>query len=197
MTSEIFSDKPRGKSSQKLWEKLKTLHPDVQCERRFDWLFIPSQDERSGLEATIADALIAHCRDTKDTQTEKKRACDCDSLFAGTLHPATRKLEFDFYIPSLNVAVEYDEIQHFTRERAVSLHHYDNSLNLEFSVDDWVGRCGNRNDADPPCRDWQRAFRDAVRDIRASQNGVRIFRFAWNTEPESKELSELLSVGTL
>ena len=48
---------------------------------------------------------------------------------------------------------------------------------LSFYKKRWNKLCSSSiQDPDPPCRDWERAFRDAVRDIRAVQHGITIVR---------------------
>jgi hypothetical protein len=85
-------------------------------------------------------------------------------------------LEVDFYLPRLRVAVEYDERQHFTAELSLTLEFYDTKL-FPFAVQRWSKLCSDSIiDSAPPCRDWQRAFRDTVRDFRALSNGIKLIR---------------------
>jgi hypothetical protein len=172
----IWSNKPRGKKSADLWSLLVKLGFEPQCEMHFDWLFVPTSEKRCPEEQKVLEALIKHCENNRMSH-KKKCACNLSEAFADSkIKGRARTLEFDFYLPKPNIAIEFDERQHFTMERYESLNHYD-GIQCHFSVKDWQGYCSNSIvDPDPICRDWQRAFRDAVRDIRASKHGVKLLR---------------------
>jgi hypothetical protein len=167
---------PGGKLSRHLYPLLKALDPDLQCERTFDWLFLPRAVERTALETRLASALVDHCR-ASSGRDPRKALCDPDVLFAdGRITGRSRRLEFDFYLPSFNVALEFDERQHFTDERRCTLELYD-FIPDGFDLNRWIALCSPRIiDAFPPCRDWERAYRDAVRDLRARANGMPLVR---------------------
>lgn len=79
----------------------------------------------------------------------------------------------DYFVPSVGLLVELDERQHFTIPRQISLDHYSKAgakVHLGFDRKRWTGLCATISavDRDPPFRDWQRAWLDSVRDIRAS-----------------------------
>jgi hypothetical protein len=68
-----------------------------QCERRFDWLFVPIQAELLTAEGVVRDALIAHCRENHENHP-KKMACDPAVLLSdGSIRGRSRVLELDFY----------------------------------------------------------------------------------------------------
>jgi hypothetical protein len=74
-----------------------TLRADTQCERRFDWLFVPIQAELLTAEGVVRDALIAHCRENHENHP-KKMACDPAVLLSdGSIRGRSRVLELDFY----------------------------------------------------------------------------------------------------
>lgn len=80
----------------------------------------------------------------------------------------TRKLSpVDFYVPDPGLVVEFDESQHFTLPRKISLLNYPDSLDLGFDKDRWINLCNdlNKKDGDPPYRDEQRAWYDSIRDF--------------------------------
>jgi very-short-patch-repair endonuclease len=84
-------------------------------------------------------------------------------------------LAFDYYIPKLNVVIEFDERQHFTPLRAVSLRAYPYDAILGFDKLRWMQlseqiRAGDNS---PLWRDEQRAFYDAIRDIMVPRIGLR------------------------
>lgn len=173
---ERWTYRPRGQKCRPLLELLRQIDRHVQCERTFEWLFLPKVDERSDLESTISAALVAHCRSTRQRHSVKAE-CEPQSLLADpTITGRTRRLELDFFLPALDTGIEFDERQHFTEERRVTLEQYGD-LNVGFDTLRWRNLCSPRiNDPDPPCRDWERAFRDTVRDIRSPRHGVRLIR---------------------
>ncbi len=64
----------------------------------------------------------------------------------------------DYFVPSKNLIVEFDESQHFTAPRAIALAHYPENMLLGFSTTKWADLCAklNKKDNDPPYRDEQR-----------------------------------------
>jgi hypothetical protein len=172
----MFSTTPKGYASRPLFQALRRFDSSIQCERCFDWLFLPRSGERLSEETKVLSALREHCRRTKITHARKSK-CNCDTIYDdGAIKGISRRLELDFFLPKRNVAVEYDERQHFTKERRLTLEFYDLG-NYPFDVDRWSSLCSDKIiDPDPPCRDWQRAFRDTVRDFRAREHGVRLIQ---------------------
>lgn len=73
----------------------------------------------------------------------------------------------DFFVPKPGLIVEFDESQHFTFPRKISLSHYPETLRLGFSVRRWINICEkiNSKDSDPPFRDEQRSWYDTLRDF--------------------------------
>jgi len=87
----------------------------------------------------------------------------------------------DFFIPNPGFIVEFDESQHFTLQRKITLENYPLDLKLGFDVEKWIQRCEeiNAKDNDPPYRDEQRAWYDTLRDfltsIKSLNPTVRLF----------------------
>jgi len=80
----------------------------------------------------------------------------------------TKKLpNVDYFVHAPKIIVEFDETQHFTKPRAISLSQYPPYLTLGFDKDKWLKRCLDlsRRDNDPPYRDEQRAWYDTLRDF--------------------------------
>jgi hypothetical protein len=73
----------------------------------------------------------------------------------------------DLYVPSINAVVEFDESQHFTQSRKITLSYYPDSLRLGFDLNIWKSLCDNidAKDNDPIYRDEQRAWYDTIRDF--------------------------------
>ncbi len=81
----------------------------------------------------------------------------------------------DFWVPNPGFLVEFDESQHFTSPRKLALQAYAGQQSLlGFSAQRWMSLC-ERHDArdnDPPYRDEQRAWYDALRDLVPSTRGL-------------------------
>ena len=81
----------------------------------------------------------------------------------------------DFWLPDPGFILEFDERQHFTTPRKLTLHAYPDDLALGFSGKQWISHC-ERHDAkdnDPPFRDEQRAWYDAWRDLVPTIKGLQ------------------------
>ncbi len=81
----------------------------------------------------------------------------------------------DFFIPNPGFIVEFDESQHFTTPRQISLQNYPQNLRLGFPVERWVALCRKikARDNDPPFRDEQRAWYDTLRDFLPLLKGLK------------------------
>ncbi len=80
----------------------------------------------------------------------------------------TKKLpNVDFFVPSVGLIVEFDESQHFTEPREISLSNYPEKYKVVFDKKGWISLCKelNKKDNDPPYRDEQRAWYDTMRDF--------------------------------
>lgn len=73
----------------------------------------------------------------------------------------------DLFIPGLNAIVEFDESQHFTSARKLTLSLYPSELSLGFDLSTWEKLCDiiDAKDNDPEYRDEQRAWYDTLRDF--------------------------------
>lgn len=73
----------------------------------------------------------------------------------------------DWLVRRPGFVVEFDESQHFTKCRAISLEWYPDGLVLGYDRQLWLERCQNINakDNDPAYRDEQRAWYDTLRDF--------------------------------
>jgi hypothetical protein len=79
----------------------------------------------------------------------------------------------DYFLPARRVVVEFDETQHFTAPRRLTLALYPVNFPLGFDRARWMTLCAklDRHDDSPPHRDEQRAWLDVLRDF-ASALGV-------------------------
>ena len=92
-----------------------------------------------------------------------------DFVRTSTLHPC------DFFVPDAGFIVEFDESQHFTIPRKISLQNYPHNLELRFSSAKWIALCDKHDskDNDPPDRDEQRAWYDTLRDFLPEIKGLK------------------------
>jgi hypothetical protein len=80
----------------------------------------------------------------------------------------------DFFIPDRSLIVEFDESQHFTKPRDITLNHYPEYREFGFSLKRWRTLCQqlHKRDNDPPFRDEQRAWYDTLRDFAPILSGT-------------------------
>jgi len=192
----------RGKAGIPLLKQLEIIDPNVQTEVKFDWLFLPNSNERTEQERRIIKALWKDCKVRGKTKF-KNKSCNYEDIYTNdsNIKGASRKLEFDFYLPKFNIAIELDENQHFTLERGITFDFYKNDEFL-FDIQEWKDRCLKlkKKDSDPLSRDWRRAFRDAIRDLRARDNNLPLLRLyiknvdgkAFEDKANIRSLTELL-----
>lgn len=122
---------------------------------------------------------------TEDTKEKFKNIFDKLKAVRGyTEFAEPGKIKFDFVIESKKVIIEYDEKQHFSAQRKLTLESYPENVNLFFDKQKWIAKCEavNAKDNDPPYRDEQRAFRDTVRDITTQENGYRLIRVMYGED---------------
>jgi hypothetical protein len=81
----------------------------------------------------------------------------------------------DFYIPNPGFILEFDESQHFTQARHVSLCFYPSEFRVGFSITHWLHLCRllDAKDDDPPDRDERRAWYDTLRDLVPALHGLK------------------------
>lgn len=168
----------RGKAGIPLFKALKTIDPDVKDEHTFEWLYLPKSFERSEIEKKIINNLWEDCKQRSKTKFSRKE-CDYTEIYTRDekIKGVSRRLEVDFYLPKYNLIIELDELQHFTEERKITFDFY-NENKFNYDISRWKTLCSkyNKKDSDPLTRDWKRAFRDSIRDLRANENGIPLLR---------------------
>lgn len=93
----------------------------------------------------------------------------------------------DFFVPNPPFILEFDESQHFTLARLVTLSLYRPELKVGFPIARWKDLCRSidARDDEPPDRDERRAWYDTLRDLVPALHGlkptVRIYsnEFRW------------------
>ena len=166
-----------------------------RCEVQFPWLYLPAmKDAREG-ERRVAEALLHHATEIvrimrSDIQRGARvvgRIRKAERDPAKVLSGLRSVLALDIWLPERNLAIEFDERQHFSEERRVSIDAYPDT-EFPFDVMRWREQCTpDIYDPLPPGRDWQRAYRDAVRDLRCRTNGLRLLRFHYLDHPDRIE----------
>jgi hypothetical protein len=143
---------------QALQRVLGSRFDEIKVNHPFGWLVVPEIHAESALVRQLRERLVSH------------------RGFHNFSTPG-RALRCDFYIPGANLIIEYDERQHFTEPRALTLELYP-SLSLGFDPSRWLNACREirARDNDPAYRDEQRAFYDALRDILSQANGTQVIR---------------------
>ncbi len=184
-TPTLASNKAGSKSNAKrqreaLKSLLESYFGEVQTEASFDWLVVPRLDFMDATLLNLAEALASY------------RGYREYSLPGTVLH-------IDFFIPSHNLIIEYDERQHFTISRAIALESYPSNIDLAFDRTAWVSYCKaiRATDPTPYYRDEQRAFYDSLRDILASRHGYTVLRikdkeYDWTLPDAISRLNKLL-----
>jgi len=129
---------------------------DIVCEKTFSWLKTP-------------DVIEGDYENLYKSLSEYRG----DKAFA----KRNLKLRCDFVCESEKLIIEYDERQHFSEARKVSLLSYPDIL-MYFDRQLWIQACNdvNAKDGQPVNRDEVRAYYDSVRDIEASKHGYKLVR---------------------
>jgi hypothetical protein len=190
-----WSERARGRSVKPLCDALKRMGLNPRFEVQFPWLYLPAVTDAPEEERRVAEALLYHAAKTvRIMRSEIQRGArvvgplrkaECDP--AKVLSGLRSVLALDIWLPEKNLAIEFDERQHFSEERRVSIDAYPDR-EFPFDVMRWREQCTpDIYDPLPPCRDWQRAFRDAVRDLRCRSIGLRLLRFHYLNHPDKIE----------
>jgi hypothetical protein len=131
----------------------------LESEKKYPWLKTPDKAALPAEYQKIYSALIEDCG---------------SESFIKSNYP----LSIDFCIEERRLLFEYDERQHFTLPRKISLQNYGSDVKLGYPSMDWIRYCEiiNAKDGNPPLRDSGRALFDSVRDIEASNNGYQLVR---------------------
>ncbi len=81
----------------------------------------------------------------------------------------------DYFVPDPGFVLEFDESQHFTAPRRLTLERYPHDLEFAYDRRKWIRLCEEikARDPDPPYRDEQRAWYDTLRDFLPSLLGLR------------------------
>ena len=129
---------------------------DIVCEKTFPWLRTPDiiEGDYENLYKSLADYR------GDDTFGKRKVQLRCD-----------------FVCESEKLIIEYDERQHFSKARKISLLSYPD-ISVYFDRQLWIKACNdiNAKHRQPVNRDETRAYYDSIRDIEASKHGYKLVR---------------------
>lgn len=130
---------------------LQALYGVVEVQKRFE--VVPT---------TAAFEVSAYWRDLMEIFAAIRRERGFTDFVRAAALPAC-----DYFVPQPGMIVEFDESQHFTALRELSLSRYPSALQLGFDREEWIGLCRRirARDNDPAYRDEQRAWYDTLRDF--------------------------------
>lgn len=153
---------------------------DIVCEKTFSWMKTPV--EIKGEYKKLYDSLVSY-RGNKDF-AKKSVTLRCD-----------------FVCESKKLIIEYDERQHFSEARRISLLSYPD-VKVFYDLDLWCKACNDiqAKDNQPVNRDEIRAYYDSVRDIEAAKNGYKLVRIMhgqidFNEQEALEKLKEILDIN--
>lgn len=129
---------------------------DIVCEKTYSWLKTP--DQIKGIYKNLYDAISSYRGDTTFAKRNVSLRCD-------------------FVCESQKLIIEYDERQHFSEARRISLEAYKD-INVLFDRALWIKACDDigAKDNSPVNRDEIRAYYDSIRDIACYEHGYKLVR---------------------
>ena len=134
----------------------KMFKGDIVCEKTYSWLKTP--EVISGIYKNVFDSISSYRGDT--TFAKKNVTLRCDFVCEGE-----------------KLIIEYDERQHFSEARRLSLESYKD-IDVYFDKKLWIKACKDVSAKDniPVNRDEVRAYYDSTRDIACNQYGYKLVR---------------------
>lgn len=157
----------------------------IQVEKRFPWMKTPDTNKLPAEYKVVAKAL------------KKYRGQD------GFLR-ANYQLLCDIVLDDKKLILEYDENQHFSKARCITLENYPAGIKLSFTLNDWIKYCKqvDAHDNFPVDRDERRAFYDTVRDFESLNNGYKLVRIKhgetdWEHPNAVEELKKILKTNKI
>lgn len=154
----------------------------IETEKKFIWLKTPDHEKLPDEYIHIVKKLSSY-----RNQVDFKKS--------------NRSLLCDIVLEDLKLIIEYDENQHFTFSRKLTLENYPEDIKVSFSKQDWITSCEriNAKDNNPIDRDEKRAYYDAVRDIEAHKNNYKLVRIKhgdvdWENDKALNDLKLLIGM---
>lgn len=155
----------------------------IETEKKFEWLKTPDHNNLPKEYLPIVKALSNYRNQNGFQKSNYHLLCDIVSEYH-------------------KLIIEYDENQHFSKARQITLENYPKNIELHYSKQAWIQACEkiNAKDNSPIDRDEKRAYYDTVRDIESSIQGYKLVRIKhgdidWEADGAEKHLGELLSIS--
>ncbi|RLG90054.1 MAG: hypothetical protein DRO36_06730 [Candidatus Hecatellales archaeon] len=161
--------------------KLSNIHHDERCPKCKETIRRLLEEIYGRVEKNYKFSVGTHPEDFEDTRyyCELKEIYEALQSHRGFKEFVKAKTlpNCDFFIPDPGFIVEFDESQHFTLPRKITLERYPPSLELGFSREKWITLCNeiNAKDNDPPYRDEQRAWYDNFKGLSTSNIGFAAY----------------------
>ena len=186
----IFHEMEHSGHCRSCKERVRQMLVALYCDSRTNYRFSWSANPEDYAPAPIGRTLQAIRAALGDLRGQR------DFIRSALVPPC------DYYMPEQKLIVEFDESQHFTRPRLITLSFYPGDLKLGFPRERWkdLCRCIDAVDDTPIDRDERRAWYDALRDLVPSIHGfkptVRLYAgdHAWcsldPTNPTDRERSD-------
>lgn len=167
-------------STQRLLQK---HYGHIETEKKFNWLKTPNHDNLPKEYSQIVKALSEYRNQIGFQKSNYQLLCD-------------------IVLEDHKLIIEYDENQHFSKARQITLENYPSTIKLHFPKEAWINACKkiNAKDNSPIDRDEKRAFYDTVRDIEAFRHGYKLVRIKhgdidWEADGAEKHLKQIVSVA--
>jgi len=155
----------------------------IETDKKFDWLKTPNQEKLPKEYSQIVKALSGYRNQNGFQKSNYQILCD-------------------IVLEDHKLIIEYDENQHFSKAREITLENYPSTIKLNFSKEAWINACKkiNAKDSSPRDRDEKRAFFDTVRDIEAFKHGYKLVRIKhgdvdWEEDGAEKHLKQIVSIA--
>lgn len=162
---------------------LQKYNGHIETEKKFEWLKTPNQDNLPIEYSQIVKALSEYRNQNGFQKSNYQLRCD-------------------IVLDEHKLIIEYDENQHFSKARQITLENYPLAIKLHFPKECWINACKkiNAKDNSPIDRDERRAFYDTVRDIEAFRHGYKLVRIKhgdidWEADGAEKHLKQIAKVA--
>lgn len=144
---------------ERVRELLTAIYGHCPVNHSFPWPASPEDYEQTA----IGPALRRICAGLGDLRGHR------DFIKSALVPPC------DFYVPSPPFILEFDESQHFSRARLMTLSLYPEDVKLGFPLHRWQELCRqiDARDDEPIDRDERRAWYDTLRDLVPTLQGLK------------------------
>ena len=157
---------------------------DIVCGKSYNWIETLEQNENNRTYKDICYSLKYIYDSLKENYNRKKFKNNTKLVYMDSFEnyikngkKCRKNIQFDFVCESMKLIIEYDEWQHFSEARKISLLKYPKNIELYFDKDLWIKACDDNQAKDSEAnRDERRAFYDSIRDIVFCRGGYKLIR---------------------